>query len=42
MGKYLSSHGESELLPNLLKLEEKKDIEQSEFEVFFISRTNID
>jgi len=37
MGRYLSSQGESELLPNLLNLKDKKDIEQSEFEGFLLA-----
>lgn len=41
MGRYLASHGESELLPNLLKLEEKKDIEQSEFEGFLLAELTL-
>lgn len=41
MGRYLSSQGESELLPNLLKLKAKKDIEQSEFEGFLLAELTL-
>jgi cell filamentation protein len=41
MDKYLSSHGESELLPNLLKLTDKEAIEQSEFEGFLLAELTL-
>jgi cell filamentation protein len=37
MGRYQSSQGESELLPNLLNLSDKKEIEESEFEGFLMA-----
>jgi len=41
MDKYLSSQGESELLPNLLKLTDKEAIEQSEFEGFLLAELTL-
>lgn len=41
MGKYSASKGENELLPNLLKLTDKKAIEQSEFEGFLLAELTL-
>jgi cell filamentation protein len=41
MGKYSASKGESELLPNLLRLTDKKAIEQSEFEGFLLAELTL-
>ena len=41
MGKYSASQGESELLPNLLKLTDKQAIEQSEFEGFLLAELTL-
>jgi cell filamentation protein len=41
MDKYSSSHGESELLPNLLRLTDKEAIEHSEFEGFLLAELTL-
>jgi len=41
MERYLSSQDESELLPNLLNLKDKKAIEQSEFEGFLLAELTL-
>ncbi len=41
MDKYSASQGESELLPNLLKLTDKQAIEQSEFEGFLFAELTL-
>ncbi|MBN2863117.1 MAG: Fic family protein [Bacteroidales bacterium] len=41
MDKYSASQGESELLPNLLKLTDKEVIEQSEFEGFLLAELTL-
>jgi len=41
MDRYISSPGESELLPNLLNLNNPEDIEKSEFEGFLFAELTL-
>ena len=41
MNKYVSSPNENELLPNLLNLKNREDIEKSEFEGFLLAELSL-